>query len=171
MLNKYIAAALLIIIPAVYAVETSVSGPTAQQLNRQVDTSTDTRLQDLTNRLEQAGTELSRIETCNNNKRIYAPADSRADSSGCKTLFQFPRIEVSARIGDVIRTTRSRPLIRNLGVHDFCVLSGISGPGGLDTNCIVRQTTDGSGNWELFTSDYTSAETHACYATCFQLKY
>lgn len=53
----------------------------------------------------------------------------------------------------------------NLGPHKFCVLSGVGGPGGFNTDCRVYKSGD---DWHLHIQDGdNNSQTHSCRALCF----
>ena len=84
------------------------------------------------------------------------------DTNGNKNCENFPPINTITSYSDSCticnRTT-------TLGTHLFCILSGVSGPGGLNTACQVFK----AGNvWKLKTYDSSdSSQTQRCHALCF----
>jgi len=59
--------------------------------------------------------------------------------------------------------------IFDLGSHTFCTLGGITGPGGLNTSCLVYFESATS-TWKLSVFDADdSSQTHHCFPTCIDI--
>ncbi len=114
--------------------------------------------------------EIAAIRYCNEHDMIFAPENSTADANGCTSINKLPNVSLYSSVQ--LHTPGIGNKTLALGVHDFCALNYIGGPGGYDTVCSVTAESYGIGkrNWTLKSIDQSNGgESQGCLAICFDI--